>query len=225
MLAKGKGGSFMIIPVTRKFTEYLKYLLDIRGVSTRELSRSLGKSPSYVSHILSGKIKSIEHETAEKMLKIIYEKSKTQSGDIVNNSFFKSLVTELLRTEQEPKIGQQMLEGKNRDEQMIREYEKGKEEIDKILNLLMDKLILEDNLNVIYFIEKIINNEKLQALCYYALTTNKSLDVLLAVGEILYADWGVLSPPANVKPDFKRELENLLVKYGYIEEHEYNGVN
>lgn len=60
--------------VRPKFINYLKILIKESGVSTRELSTAVNRSSSYVSQLLTGKIKKIDFKTALIILSTISKK-------------------------------------------------------------------------------------------------------------------------------------------------------
>lgn len=66
--------------VDPKFVNFLKMLVKEGGISTRELSKSLGKSTSYVSRIITGRIKTISFENAFVLLKEINKRYKFASS-------------------------------------------------------------------------------------------------------------------------------------------------
>jgi len=82
--------------VTEKFMKFFATVRNQANVSTRELGELMGKSPMYISYIESGKTKTINFDTAVKMLVYINSKKQFISGRIDGNTDTTVLIMNML---------------------------------------------------------------------------------------------------------------------------------
>lgn len=196
--------------VSEIFIQFLKKVRTQAKVNTRELALVAGKSNAYVSILESGKIKTIDFETAYAMLEYINKKKTflleadifellTDHFHIYPQDYWDKVVEEQERTQE-----QQIEELKRINDKLdIITAFVDKEELADLLLLLTQAKLLDDEVGILNDCFKVIRDQ----------AKNKALYTLV---DILSPSWGRTGGYPDNHP-FYVELNSLLIKYKFEE--------
>ena len=201
--------------VSDTFIRFLKTVRNQAKITTRELAGVVNKSNAYVSILESGKIKTIDFETAFKMLDYVNQKKPFIMGNINGDSSSSALIFDMLisRFNILPQDYIEKALQATEDRQIVK-----MEELQRIgdkLGIISSLVDEEDLVDLLLAITQAnLGNDDIYVLksCLSIIQDPNKRMALYVFEDIMSPDWGTTNPHLKNEKDteFYKEMKQLL---------------